>query len=733
MDNIIYFNAIKKHQEHNFDILCLFLGESLWGDVASFYSALEESLKSCEVLPDGITVFYPESRKSDISLYWQNTDLLEGFKNRLMKNNVKYCNVFYFVEMNSENFIINSALSTSDSLIKLTLDDITEFYKNGLTQLTRKNDVVHIAPAGHTFKHPSGKISKLFIQTRELVSTETELQYTSRGLSLLTDEVNWADVETIYIDTMGIYPIVKEAVDFTKSAARIESFHSYDSIEDLNLPSNEYLIIISASTSGSMAKNLLSRGFSSKKIITLIDIDCREGASQVFINLKTTNTINELNKIDGSETDIELVGEQFSYKAKPPKQITIGIAHQPINLKTILKNFGITGINNINQKLDDIHKTPVLSLKSASLNSSELFTCWLKKELNWSLPSAVNTIVHNVDEPSKILAGNIKKLLQESSSHYDNIKIVNSNDLNFESLKECTGVIVVCAFAGDGGVLRQISRDLREFEDSVIPRHFLIGVGIPQSMKSWIRLEQFLIRNASKRAYNFSAWQVLPLGPDNLKNSWTELANLASVVQNYNCETDEHADCFDELVEVISKSQNSLLPNTKGATLKITSGFVFFGDVFDSKITQVTQSDTLLTIASALQAAREHKDPNNCLTPTSYQSVIVSPENFLRFNDDILQACILRSSTFSELDYSSDQHLSELMSEFLYKVFTRHEHPYGYAALEFAAALAVGKLKIKKEVCDKLVKHSLSNKNVSSKSLKGFLLAISYGIKNKKL
>ena len=130
----------------------------------------------------------------------------------------------------------------------------------------------------------------------------------------------------------------------------------------------------------------------------------------------------------------------------------------------------------------------------------------------------------------------------------------------------------------------------------------------------------------------------------------------------------------------------------------------------------------LLTIAAVLQTAREHADPEKCLRPTNYQSVIISPENFLRFNDDILQACILRASLPSELDYSSDHHLSELMKEFLYKVFTRHQHPFGYAALEFAGALAVGKLKLKKEHCRELVEKSVEKIRLESHALTGLLL-----------
>ncbi|TKF78571.1 hypothetical protein FCV62_11980 [Vibrio kanaloae] len=140
------------------------------------------------------------------------------------------------------------------------------------------------------------------------------------------------------------------------------------------------------------------------------------------------------------------------------------------------------------------------------------------------------------------------------------------------------------------------------------------------------------------------------MGPDNIQKSWDELAQLAAKADNESTSPldiiphDEVATCYEELSNCVAQASTSLLPNTNGDSLKLTEGFVFFDDKFDGEIDSITQSATLLTIAAVLQTAREHADPEKCLRPTNYQSVIISPENFLRFNDDILQACILRAS-----------------------------------------------------------------------------------------
>ncbi|OOE61668.1 hypothetical protein [Salinivibrio kushneri] len=728
MDNVLYFNAEKDRDGQRFDVLCAYLGGKAWQDSSSFYAALEKALKNSDTLPDCIIVYVASGEINNCLHYWENKELHDSFLGRLSKNNVCFTKALYFIELRDGRFKIYEGYTSSPNPFQLQTKDVTDFYSKGLHKLAERNNVLHIAPAGHTFKHPSGRISKMFIQSRDIAATETELQFVANGFRTLVKNVDWLKIKTVYIDTMGIYSIVKEAALTAGCSANIESYHSYDSLKELNLPSDDYLVVISASTSGGMARDLINRGFCKDKIVTLIDVKARSSLSHVLIDLSSTGLLQGVSNVDGNETDIELVGEHFSYRAKPPKQVTLGIPHKPKHLLDILKDFCITGINPINQRVDAIGKSPLLSLKPANLHASGKFIDWLNEELKWSLSSSIDTVVFSDDGASEVLAQKALDFIKNASGDDKAPSLFKWPNINKEDLKNSTGVIVVTAFAGDGGKLRQISRDLREYESKTIPRHFLIGVGLPQSKGSWKKLEQFLVRNATPRFYNFSVWKVLPLGPDNIKKSWDELAELAAKADNASTSPlemitpDEAAKCYEALSNYIEQARDSLLPNANGDPLKLTEGFVFFDDNFDHKIDSITQSDTLLSMAAVLQTAREHADPEKCLRPTNYQSVIISPENFLRFNDDILQACILRASQPSELDYSSDHHLSELMKEFLYKVFTRHKHPFGYAALEFAGALAVGKLKLKKEHCRELVEKSVKSIGSESHVLTGFLL-----------
>jgi hypothetical protein len=722
--NVIYFYSTKNVGKYVTESLCVYFGEKSGKDVLSFYSILEEGLKSCNTLPDCMVIICSDKQMNDFARYWQDKEENKNFLNRTVKNGTKYTKDFYFVEINESTIELNKTISSLDGITQLVESDLVNILGDGLKSLVERNSAVHIAPAGHSFKHPSGKISKLFIQTRELTSSEVELQFTARVMHLLSS-FKWSELDVIYIDTMGIYSIVKQALIYTKGSAEIRSFHSYDSLDTVTKPSLKSAVIISASTSGGMAKNLINKGWEAHNIITIIDTSLRENISSVLIDLSKLDKNIGKNSIDGNETDIELVGENFSYKAKPAKQITLGIPHNPKYLKDILEVFKNTGVNKLNSSTNT--KKQLLSLNPVSLIYNKKFNSWLDNELCWGLPISVNCIVHASDESSTVLACRAKNII--TGFYQQEVMVIPSNELSKESIANATGILIISTFSGDGGVFREISRDLREFEENFIPRHFLAGVGIPQSKDSWTRLNQFLVRNATEREYNFSTWKVLAIGADSISNSWVELGKLAAKSQNIDIPNHSKvseklaSQSFENLVDVVRKSQNSLLPSSLGQRLKITEGFVFFGDIYDeNEVTNAPQSDVLLTISSVLQAAREHKNPNNCLKPTNYQSVIISPETFLRFNDDILQACILRACLPSELDYSSDKHMSEIMSEFVLKIFIRHEHSFGYAALEFAAALSTGKLKLKNEHQKELIDKAITAVSSESSALLGFLL-----------
>lgn len=714
------------------DARCVFFDDKRDIGELEFFDELEAALKTSTTLPDCVVVFASAALIESLDSYWTNsTEQRENFMARGAREGVQYVKSYYFIAWAPKQGVsVHRCVAGYDPKAVFDLP-IESFIAQGLHGLIRANPVVQIAPAGHVFKHPSGTINKVFIQARELATSEAELSFVGRAICLaVKPELLTEDLAVVYIDTMGIYSFVREALEFAGSSASIHSFHSYDELSELSPPGEPYLLVISASTSGGMARKLQDeQGFEGERLMTLVDVSNEERRGSVLIALDQVDEAYKRRLIDGTETEIELVGEHFSSKAKPPRAVTLGQPHTPRHLTSVLEHFGIGGMSPINDTPDGTVNPRVVCLNGANAGTNEKLLAWLDAEMRWSVPVAVDHIVSTNDPGSRQMAQSAASILQDARGSSTAPTVIAYEDLKPDSLSTAKGVLVVTAIAGDGGLLREISRDLREFVKASLPRHFLIGVGLPQTEDAWIRLGQFLERNTTHRRYGFSSWLVLPIGADGTSSAWKDLVELAARAQvelpNSNSVNPvQLSKALNLLANVIDAANSGFLPRSDGSPLGLSDGFLFFGSVFKDRLPDVPISATYLAVASVLQAARDLKTPASQLKPTGYESVVLAPENFLRFNDNLLQACILRAAHPSELDYSASPHLSTLMKEFLLKVFTRHEHPYGAASLEFAAALATGRLKLKKSDTQELIEVTVKQLATTSNALLGLLLMV---------
>jgi len=681
--------------KYEIDALCVFFDTKRPVTELDFFDELEASLKSVNTLPDCVVVIAEEKGLKRLCDYWKKLKPQQKiFQQRGIHKGKQFIKGYFFVTLfsSSQIHVEHENIVISGWNFVPSPEDVVD---KGLEALVTKNPVIHAAPAGHVFKHPSKSTNKLFIKARELAMSEAELVFVGWCLShklapLLGDQ----DSAQVFIDTMGIYPFVREALTLLESKASIHSYHSYTNLSELSPPREPYAVVISASTSGSMAKKLHNeQGFESDKIITLIDTSKEERTGYVMVALDDIDPSYSKQIADGSQTQIELVGEHFSLKSRPPRAVTLSTSHQPQSLPVFLKNFGLKGLLDLNARPAEGNTERFILLDGSIVCKNKNLRDWLGEEIAWNVASAIDHVLYANDADSEVLAKEAAKKLNDAKAtrtNKDRVKLVGYGSLDENRLKSAKGVLVVQAIAGSGGLLREISRDLREFIRPDIPRHFLVGVGLPKNKATWKDLRKFLVKNSSNREYGFSVWLNLPIGSD----AWKSLSDLIAAAQMQSGSHENDTESLNALKECITKSHNKFLPTSSNVELRLSEGFVFFGDVFRKKWDKVPVSTIYATIAAVLQSARDCENSSIQLKSTGYESVVLSPENFLRFNDSILQACILRTAYPSELDYSSSPELSMLMKEFLIKVFNRHKHTYGAAALEFAAALACKKLKL---------------------------------------
>lgn len=664
--------------------------------VENVYHDIENALKSCGNLPDCVYIIGSSSQYATFKDAWlPSSDRRENMLRRGVKLGIDFVKQYTFLEWQQDHFTKHTLGSTTE----LYRHDPKHILTRGVFSLLEKNDAIHQAPSGHTFKHPSGAKNKVFIQARDIASDEAELYVVGYAIAL-SYGIKLRDAKKVLIDTMGIYAYVKNALDLCLSQAEILSFHSYNELEILNPPTVPYFCIVSASTSGRMASTMVMRQFAGDRIATIVDTQSIGRCGDVIVPLDSMG-IHFLDLNSGEGTLIEIIGESFTSKAKPPRPVIIGLPHLPDTLNRFHKYFGFL-VQPFNSTMKCSSRTKLLQLNALPALNCPDFTEWLDAEINWSFPLIVSDVIYANDEASKHLASTIRDKLKSKLITKNPIRLIAYDRLEKATDEPVTGVVIVSAVSRDGGVLREISRDLRSYIDSKVPRHFITPIGIPQTSASWKQLEVFLTKNPTSRNYGFSNWIQIPIGDDSEQNTWEKLATLAmkldfeesSLLDSAKAEMVKRS--LDLAASQIDATYCSFLDSPRGNALTLSEGFLFFAE--DSEIAnrydQVSQSTLYLTISAVLQCAREHKDHKKKLCPTGYESVVLAPECFMRFNDAVLQACLLRACLPSELDYSASPELSKLMREFLSKVFMRCSQDFGDAALEFAAAIAVGSLRL---------------------------------------
>lgn len=247
----------------------------------NIYSDIEKALKTSNTLPDCVYIIGSSSQYSVFrEALSPDNSRRDNMLKRGMKHGLDFVKQYTFLEWKETGFD-KHALNSKEGTFSL---EPSSLLTSGVYSLLEKNNAIHQAPSGHVFKHPSGNKNKLFIQTREISSDEAELFVVSYKIALKYGE-KLKDAKKIYIDTMGIYSYVKGALDLCNGKAEIVSFHSYDELETLNPPTEAYFCIVSASTSGRMAKTMCDRLFEESCIATIIDITSKGRCGDVMVAL----------------------------------------------------------------------------------------------------------------------------------------------------------------------------------------------------------------------------------------------------------------------------------------------------------------------------------------------------------------------------------------------------------------------------------------------------------------
>jgi hypothetical protein len=595
----------------------------------------------------------------------------------------------------------------------VTINDaiFTALRERGLCELFHRRDGL-VQPSETThFVHPSGKHSKAFIRAANLLVLGPEVMFVA--MTIL--DYLAADLEYICVDTSSIASVSHAAIqlrqlfDSSYVPPMVNSFSSWPGINgayDFTQP-KKTLALISASTSGNMARELVKRKMLLKDRV-LILFGLIESASDVAVLCNLVGDPRYRDKLplvtqEYRESDcplckagsrpVHFVGDQFLADAIQHVGIKITGGDIEDASKAFLGRYRCLGALGMRQQSNnstavDSYFVDVTKLKGSVFDSRVRAAC--ERHV-----AASTKLIVNSDDPGSA------QLALEIADHYapkDAGKPVSAKDLGKVAADSVHGsVLIIAGCIGSGGCLQSISRDLRDPAGDA-PRTYLIGVAKHTQHPRHASLRGDLLYSSTDHKHavvileeltlperhGSSAWEVEREALNGLVEPGSGAAldpDVMKVVLHRIAAIDDMRDSVDSFFWAAPD----------GTPLGLRKTFAFWDGDYDPA--DASHGDILFTIACVLENLRDGRSPR--LHRTAFHHGFIAPSTFGRFNDGVIQSAFLRAAMPGELDYSGDEDASREMARLLKRIFGEWDRPRGEAAVEFMISLMCGRMRLK--------------------------------------
>lgn len=590
-----------------------------------------------------------------------------------------------------------------------------EILRSGMITLFRNHNGLIVSKHGYHFAKPSGDHCDKFIRASNLLVSSLEVSFLATAFLPYLNK----DVKRIYVDTSSICFLISVAIqlygEFHDGVPSIHSFASYavlneafDFVEDKNS-----LVVISATTSGSLAKKLSERGcFSYSQIVTLFHVNLPKDQIGVFdVSSALDNDLVSHKAADcdfckrGSKV-IRIAGDQFLPENPQHEQLVIRKDHFSKRRQIFFRQFA-----SANVLLWDVAASKgagtkehfFIAVDRALDQAPEPFSTLLQKNIKKHISRDVATVIVFDDPGSVALENHVRSYL---SSAAESMRWLKPGDLDEASLAGAASVLVLVGAITSGRSLLAVSRKLRCIDGSATITYMVAFSKLPNET-AYKQLEKDLcqgghdfvvlnrcpvprIKEHTKTAWDSERKVLLPIGEDD------SLGELTNQVPDLLLSRRAH-------LNGPSDPQKLFLSTCEGKLLSLRRTFAFWSDLnfSNDRLTNATQSDVYWTIQSVLHDLRNESE--NKQLATTYHTTLISPANFDRYNDGVIQACLLRAAHPVEMDYRVDPIFSRQMTDVILSVLKNWRDAQGEAVLEFLMALWTRRLRVNDEHLQEIV------------------------------
>lgn len=579
---------------------------------------------------------------------------------------------------------------------------IEEILRRGATSIFRRRGGFVEASRSYHFANPSGAHTDRFMRLSNILVRQAEIAFLAVSLLRRLPP----NARRAYIDTPALYAVVSAINEQWRTlrddGANIvaDNFSSYFGFAEHRFTDiASSVAIISASSSGSLGSKLVTRkGFDPARILHMLYLGPKDPGPGVAIDLRFDEKANpggypsERRTFDAADcalcredsTPIALKGDQFDIAGPQHPPLVIVKKDAPPKLGAAMSRLAGTGALRVSLG------TRLFDVDPAALLTSAEYAKRLDYSLSRNVPARLAGIVL-VEDAAQPLVDRVLTMLATAATVHrrsDLAALANSGTTFSDP------ILVVSAVTGSGRLLLDVSRDLRNLAPRV-PIIYLVGFAKVQDPVRAGVLNRSLMQtdNPIPHVVEYADELLLPGGPT--ANPWRdELGFLER-----NSSVGLAAEIRTRIARLRETSRpltaDLLLPDPGGRTLPLREGFVFWPPALTKKGTG-TQADVFFTVASVLQQLRTAPASAGAqaIRTNWMQQTILSPENFGRFNDGIIQACLLRAARPGELDYRDDAEASADVARLVRRILESADRPRGEAAAEFLIAIGTGRIKL---------------------------------------
>lgn len=697
-------------------LVCFYTGRNIC--IETFFSEVTSYFKNLIFTKDIIFITH-DFNEAIITDKLLNEEVQKNLKDRINSLQELYFHTC-FIGLKG-NMKIKSYNSGGLSFSENELGDILEI---GLVNIISKRDLV-VNPSSHThFIKPSGKHTSKFIDVKNILESSAEISFIATNILKLLSN----DIERIYVDTPGIYPLAFELAnlikyfDESKNLISIDSFSSYGGIDEYKFrDDSKTLVLISASTSNELYESLMSiHRLYRTNFITLIMTKKKESNQNVLVNFEEYKLKYKQSCFDEfpsysedecpmclGESSIALQLDKSRFHVSPPRvEAYLPLAKDSTDqLRSLITKYkSIKAFKCLYDGVDGKKvPTPEYFIDVSALMQNPNFTKKIiDKFINRKFPLNTDCIVYCNDAGAEEIANFIKD--EVGKKGLNNILMQKATEFTATNVKK--GIIVVAGSLESGKALLNISRDLRTV--SQLPVTYLIGFAKYNSIEDFDKLSRDLTYSKGPSGMHtlYVVESILLPINEAKQTSWDKELNLlteispqyeSNPVLKQAIERRMHhlKHCRSE--EIKGLGEFLFIPTVNESEFILGKNFAFWDEV-DTDKEWKHQATVYFTISSILQNLRTGTSKSG-KKPLGDGYIIrqLDPLLFDRFNEGIIQASLLRCAKPMELDYRGNQTQSNIVGSLIERMLKNPDGSESCGLAEFLLALCLKKLQISKK------------------------------------